>query len=81
MQKLSTLKLIYGEELAEKVTAARLLVVGAGGIGCEVMKTLSVTGFAQVTIVRKEHSSLIGRLGHHRCEQPEPPIPVQEGAR
>ena len=60
MQKLSTLKLIYGEELAEKVTAARLLVVGAGGIGCEVMKTLSVTGFTQVTIVRKEDSSLIG---------------------
>ena len=60
MQKLSTLKLIYEEELAEKVAAARLLVVGAGGIGCEVMKTLSVTGFTQVTIVRKEDSSLIG---------------------
>ena len=60
MQKLSTLKLIYGEELAEKVTAARLLVVGAGGIGCEVMKTLSVTGFTQVTIVRKDDSSFIG---------------------
>ena len=62
MQKLSTLKLIYGEELAEKVTAARLLVVGAGGIGCEVMKTLSVTGFTQVTIVRKEDSSIFYRL-------------------
>ena len=60
MQKLSTMKLIYGEELAEKVTAARLLVVGAGGIGCEVMKTLSVTGFTQVTIVRKEDLSFIG---------------------
>jgi ubiquitin-like 1-activating enzyme E1 B len=56
MQKLSTLKLIYGEELAERVTTARLLVVGAGGIGCEVMKTLSVTGFTQVTIVRKDDS-------------------------
>jgi ubiquitin-like 1-activating enzyme E1 B len=62
MQKLSTLKLIYGEELAEKVTAARLLVVGAGGIGCEVMKTLSVTGFTQVTIVRKKDSSIFYRL-------------------
>ena len=62
MQKLSTLKLIYGEELAEKVTSARLLVVGAGGIGCEVMKTLSVTGFAQVTIVRLEDSSIFHRL-------------------
>ena len=53
MQTFSTLKLIYGEELAERVTKARLLVVGAGGIGCEVMKTLSVTGFTQVTIVKK----------------------------
>jgi ubiquitin-like 1-activating enzyme E1 B len=60
MQKLSTLKLIYGEELAEKVATARLLVVGAGGIGCEVMKTLSVTGFTQVTIVIKEDLSFIG---------------------
>lgn len=60
MQKLSTLKLIYGEELAEKVATARLLVVGAGGIGCEVMKTLSVTGFTQVIIVIKEDLSFIG---------------------
>ena len=59
MHKLSTLKLIYGEELAERVATARLLVVGAGGIGCEVMKTLSVTGFTQVTIVRKEEDSSI----------------------
>jgi len=26
-------------------------VVGAGGIGCEVMKTLSITGFKKITIV------------------------------
>jgi tRNA A37 threonylcarbamoyladenosine dehydratase len=61
MQTFSTLKLIYGEELAERVTKARILVVGAGGIGCEVMKTLSVTGFTQVTIVKKkEDSQIIG---------------------
>jgi len=46
-----TLKLIYGESLTNRITTCNLLVVGAGGIGCEVMKTLSVTGFTKVTIV------------------------------
>ncbi len=50
--KLNTLTLIYGQALAEKVVSANILVVGAGGIGCEVMKSLSVTGFSKVTIVK-----------------------------
>ena len=39
------LALLYGEDVAQKVTTSNLLVVGAGGIGCEVLKTLSITGF------------------------------------
>jgi ubiquitin-like 1-activating enzyme E1 B len=51
--KLSNLQLIYGNDVADKITTCNTLVVGAGGIGCEVMKTLSVTGFRKVTIVRR----------------------------
>ncbi len=52
--KYSKLELIYGKEVADKIMTANTLVVGAGGIGCEVMKTLSVTGFRKVTIVRRK---------------------------
>lgn len=49
--KLDKLKLIYGDEVALKITSSNVLVVGAGGIGCELMKTLSMTGFKKITIV------------------------------
>lgn len=47
----SKLELIYGPEAAHRITTANILVVGAGGIGCELMKTLSVTGFKSITII------------------------------
>lgn len=35
-----------------QVGAANVLMVGAGGIGCELIKTLVLTGFRKITMVR-----------------------------
>lgn len=40
------------EELRARVATARILVVGAGGIGCELIKNLVLTGFSRLVVVR-----------------------------
>jgi len=39
------------KEVGEKVTTTPILVVGAGGIGCELLKNLVLTGFKNITII------------------------------
>ncbi|GAA5973061.1 hypothetical protein JCM11641_000393 [Rhodosporidiobolus odoratus] len=39
-------RLLLGAELFDKVQNANLLIVGAGGIGCELIKNLVMTGYA-----------------------------------
>ena len=51
MIKPNKLELIYDKEVALKIINSNVLVVGAGGIGCELMKTLSITGFTKISIV------------------------------
>lgn len=38
-------------EAKSKITAAKVLCVGAGGIGCELLKTLVLTGFINVHVI------------------------------
>ena len=41
-----------GSELAEAVKKSRVFVVGTGGIGCELVKNLVLTGFQDIVMVR-----------------------------
>ena len=42
---------VYGPGAASKVRDAEVLVVGAGGVGCELVKNLALTGFGSVTLI------------------------------
>ena len=46
----SQLSAVLGAELLAKVQAAKVLVVGAGGIGCELLKNLVLTGFKDLEV-------------------------------
>lgn len=42
---------LLGEDEFEKVSTAKILVVGAGGIGCELLKNLVMVGFSNIEII------------------------------
>ena len=41
---------LLGAALYETVRSAKVLVVGAGGIGCELLKNLVLTGFCGIEV-------------------------------
>lgn len=47
----AALDAIYGAGAAARVAGAKVLVVGAGGVGCEVVKNLASSGFTAITLL------------------------------
>ncbi|KAG6613516.1 Ubiquitin-activating enzyme (E1) [Phytophthora cinnamomi] len=46
-----SLATVLGESLRDKVQSAKILVVGAGGIGCELLKNLVLSGFEDIHLI------------------------------
>lgn len=44
---------VFDEKLTKAIANSKILVVGAGGIGCEILKNLVLTGFPHIEIVCK----------------------------
>lgn len=54
MKKKNTMAGVAGvlrADLKEKIDNSKILVVGAGGIGCEILKNLVMCGFKEIEIV------------------------------
>lgn len=51
MAKDTYLKKILGSERLQRIKSTKILMVGAGGIGCELLKDLVLTGYGEIHIV------------------------------
>ena len=49
--RLDDLKLIFGDRVTKEAQNSNVLMVGAGGIGCELLKNLVMAGFKKITVI------------------------------
>ena len=49
--QLKGIKATLGDELFQKITSCKILLVGSGGIGCELLKNLALSGFTHVEVI------------------------------
>ncbi|KAI0559552.1 Ubiquitin activating enzyme alpha [Gracilaria domingensis] len=51
LPQLHELDVIYGPQASQRVSDSSVLVVGAGGVGCELLKNLAIAGFPKITVI------------------------------
>lgn len=51
MASVSSIPYTLKENTRELISKSKVLVIGAGGIGCEVLKNLAMSGFPDIEIV------------------------------
>ena len=51
VREFEELKALYGNETYEKIRSSRILMIGSGGIGCELLKCLALFGFQNIDII------------------------------